>query len=62
MTGVAVSLGRGTGRYSWRAYYPTGELLAEGQLRFGEPVGRWTFYAPDGDVTLRARYVRGEWR
>ena len=67
VTGIATSIrlrtsGKTTGRYTWRAFYPTGELMAKGTLQDGLPAGRWTFYLPDGTRQLSASYHRGAWR
>lgn len=56
VTGVATKLGKN--RYAWRAYDPSGALLAKGTLLAGEPEGRWTFYRADGSVERVARGSR----
>jgi antitoxin component YwqK of YwqJK toxin-antitoxin module len=44
---------------SWKLYYPTGELKAEGAYENSNRTGDWIFYHPTGKIEHKAKYLNG---
>lgn len=57
----------GSGKYigSWKIYYPTGELRAEGEYEEGKKNGKWKYYFITGELEQKGNYKNnlpsGEW-
>ncbi len=57
----------GSGQYegSWKLYYPTGELKAEGEYKAGNKDGKWKYYFISGEIEQRGNFknnlASGEW-
>lgn len=55
-------LGEGTfvnGRGTWRSYYRSGTLMAEGGYRHDAPAGLWKIYHPSGRIAAHGKFVKG---
>ncbi|WP_258543779.1 toxin-antitoxin system YwqK family antitoxin, partial [Parvicella tangerina] len=55
--GMLDTAGARTG--SWKYYYPTGELKAEGDYLNGIKVNEWKFYFKNGDIQQKGKYLNG---
>lgn len=63
VTGIATSIrSRTMGRFTWTAFYPTGEIMAKGAVTNGQPTNTWTFYNVDGSVLRKAQWSGDSWR
>lgn len=57
----------GSGKYqgSWKMYYPTGEIKAEGEYLEGNKDGKWKYYYLTGEIEQKGNYknnlASGEW-
>ncbi len=57
----------GSGKYegTWKLFYPTGELRAEGEYLSGDKEGKWNYFFITGELEQKGNYKKnlpsGEW-
>ena len=51
---------RGLQQGSWKEFYPTGEIKADGVYENGKRIGLWNFYHQNGKQEQVGKYVKGK--
>ncbi|MBN2681874.1 MAG: hypothetical protein JXR58_05165 [Bacteroidales bacterium] len=55
--GILTDTGKKTG--NWKFYYPSGEIMEEGEYKNNKRTGDWKFYYPSGKVEQTGSYIAG---
>jgi len=58
--GEGVITGSGAYEGSWKIYYPTGELRAEGEYNGGVKEGSWKYYFISGELEQKGKFKKGK--